>query len=98
MVGPWEHQENVDSPTVQVIRLKWFDTWLKGARTGMADTGTPLHLFENGGNQWVDLAAWPPSPGTFRFGGGPGALTYRSAPLAHAGVLDGPSDVTVYAR
>ncbi|MEU4240621.1 CocE/NonD family hydrolase [Actinoplanes sp. NPDC026619] len=106
MVGPWEHQENVDSPTVQAIRLKWFDTWLKGARTGMAGTGTPLHLFENGANQWVDVAAWPPSPGTFGFSGGPGtlswssagALTYRSAPLARAGVLDGPSDVTVYAR
>nr|WSY57287.1 hypothetical protein OG999_48955 [Streptomyces sp. NBC_00886] len=25
----------------------------------MADTSTPLHLFENGANPWVDSAAWP---------------------------------------
>lgn len=123
IVGPWEHQENVDGPTMQAIRLAWFDTWLKGARTGMAGTGTPLHLFENGANRWVDLAAWPPSPktGTFYLSGdhalssrrptGTGTetlswapaspantLTYISAPLARAGVLDGPTDVTVYAR
>jgi len=123
IVGPWEHQENVDGPTMQAIRLEWFDTWLKGARTGMASTDTPLHLFQNGAGRWVDVAAWPPSPktGTFYLGGGhalsPGrptgtdtdtlswapagpatTLTYTSAPLAHAAVLDGPTDVTIYAR
>jgi len=120
IVGPWEHQENVDGPTLQAIRLAWFDTWLKGARTGMADTDTPLHLFQNGANRWVDVAAWPPSPttGTFYLGGGHAlsprrpagadtetlswapatALTYTSAPLTRAAVLDGPTDVTIYAR
>jgi len=123
IVGPWEHQENVDGPTMQAIRLAWFDTWLKGARTGMASTDTPLHLFQNGADRWVDVAAWPPSPktGTFHLGGGHAlsprrpagtgtetlswapagpatTLTYTSAPLARAAVLDGPTDVTVYAR
>jgi uncharacterized protein len=120
IVGPWEHQENVDGPTLQAIRLAWFDTWLKGARTGLAGTGTPLHLFQNGAGRWVDLAAWPPSPrtGTFYLGGAhtltarrpagsgagtltrspAGTLTYTSAPLARAAVLDGPSGVTVYAK
>ena len=106
IVGPWEHQEAVDGPTLQAIRLAWFDTWLKGARTGTAGTRTPLHLFQNGVTRWVDVAAWPPSPrtGTFYLGAGTlrwepaSSLTYTSAPLTRAAVLDGPSDVTVYAR
>jgi predicted acyl esterase len=122
IVGPWTHGENVNGPALQAIRLRWFDTWLKGARTGMADTGAPLHLFENGANRWVDLAAWPAAPTTETFYLGAGhtlsarrptgpdaetlswapagpatTLTYTSAPLAHAAVLDGPTDVTVYA-
>jgi predicted acyl esterase len=88
----------------------------------MASTDTPLHLFENGANRWVDTAAWPPSPRTAtRYLGGDHALssrhpagtgtdtlswapastattlTYTGAPLARAAVLDGPTDVTVYA-
>jgi predicted acyl esterase len=108
IVGPWEHQEAVDGPALQAIRLAWFDTWLKGAPTGMAGTRTPLHLFQNGADRWVDTAAWPPSPATTRFplGARTGtlswdaadSLTYTSAPLDRAAVLDGPSDVTVDAR
>jgi len=123
IVGPWTHGENVNGPTLQAIRLQWFDTWLKDAATGMAETTTPLHLFENGANRWVDQAAWPPSPQvqTYYLGGNgsltvrrPGAagsdslswapvsssatLTYTTEPLAGAVVLDGPTDVTVYAE
>ena len=61
IVGPWTHGENVNATTLQNQRLEWYDTWLKGERTGMADTSTPLHLFENTANQWTDTAAWPPS-------------------------------------
>jgi hypothetical protein len=116
--GPWSHGENVDGPVLQALRLEWFDTWLKNAHTGMADTNTPLHLFENGANRWVDSAAWPPAPDvrTYQLGAGslittshnsgtdslswaPGsALTYTTAPLTRAAVLDGPTDVTVYAK
>jgi len=76
IVGPWTHGENVNGPTLQALRLEWFDTWLKDAATGMADTATPLHLFENGANRWVDQAAWPPSPQvqTYYLGGN-GSLT-----------------------
>jgi len=119
IVGPWTHGENVNGPTLQAIRLEWFDTWLKGARTGMASTSTPLHLFQNGANRWVDTAAWPPSPttGTFYLNGDHAlsarrpagtdtdtldwapatTLTYTSTPLPHPAVLDGPTDVTIYA-
>ena len=123
IVGPWTHGENVDAATLEGIRLEWFDTWLKGEHTGMADTGTPLHLFENNASQWVDTAAWPPSRSaqTYYLGAagtlsaaesasssGSGtlnwaaasptnSLTYTTAPLTRSAVLDGPSDLTVYA-
>ena len=61
IVGPWTHGENVNGTVLENIRLEWFDTWLKGERTGMANTATPLHIFENTASQWVDTAAWPPS-------------------------------------
>jgi hypothetical protein len=121
IVGPWTHGENVNASTLENLRLEWFDTWLKGQRTGMADTTTPLHIFENTASRWVDTAAWPPAPGAAPYYLGAGTLTtakpagagidtldwapatsantltYTSAPLAGSEVLDGPSDVTVYA-
>ena len=122
IVGPWTHGENVNGILLQDIRLEWFDLWLKGERTGMAGTATPLHIFENTANQWVDTAAWPPSPAASAYYLGAGgtlsagdpasrgtdtlswapataanSLTYTSAPLTGDLVLDGPSDLTVYA-
>jgi predicted acyl esterase len=104
IVGPWTHGEHVNETTLEEIRLEWFDTWLKGERTGMADTRTPLHLFENTTNRWVDTSAWPPSPqaksyrfdttGTLAWAPN-SSLTYTTPPIN--GVLDGPSDLTVYA-
>jgi predicted acyl esterase len=122
IVGPWTHGENVDGTVLENIRLEWFDTWLKGERTGMAGTAAPLHIFENTANQWVNTAAWPPSrsasayyltaggtigtskpasPGTGTLSWAPAtaanSLTYTSAPLTEPAVLDGSSDLTVYA-
>ncbi|MET7568351.1 CocE/NonD family hydrolase [Streptomyces sp. NPDC005492] len=121
IVGPWTHGEHVNEATLQAIRLEWFDTWLKNAPTGMASTSTPLHLFENGADTWVDSAAWPLSADarTYYLGDGslttdkptaPGSdtltwstataantLTYTTAPLSKAALLDGPTDVTLYA-
>jgi predicted acyl esterase len=123
IVGPWTHGENVNEPALQAIRLEWFDTWLKSAPTGMANTATPLHLFENGANQWVDQAAWPPAGQvqTFYLGGNgslaarrpsiagadsliwaaassANTLTYTTEPLAGPAVLDGPTEVSIYAE
>ena len=122
IVGPWTHGENVEGTVLENIRLEWFDTWLKGERTGMAGTSAPLHIFENTANQWVDTAAWPAAPAasTYYLGAGgtlsaghpasgaagtlawaaataTNSLTYTSAPLTRDAVLDGPSDLTVYA-
>jgi uncharacterized protein len=122
IIGPWTHGENVNGTVLEDIRLEWFDTWLKAERTGMADTSTPLHIFENTANRWVDTAAWPPSPAASAYYLGAGgtlgtsrpasagtdtlswapataanSLTYTSAPLTGDMVLDGPSDLTVFA-
>lgn len=72
IVGPWTHGENVDGVTLENQRLEWFDTWLRHEPTGMADTRTPLHIFENTASRWVDTAAWPPSTraATYSFGAG----------------------------
>jgi uncharacterized protein len=122
IIGPWTHGENVTGPILDALKLEWFDTWLKGEPAGWTRTSTPLHIFENNASQWVDTAAWPPSPATQTYylgntsltasrPAGPGSdslawaaasasstLTYTTAPLPRSVVLDGPSDVTVYAR
>src|SRR5579859_1646567 len=121
IVGPWTHGENVNGVTLEDLRLEWFDTWLRHEPTGMADTRTPLHIFENTAARWVDTAAWPPSSEAATYYLGAGALTtkephgtgqdtltwaaastsntltYTTAPLTRAAVLDGPSDVALYA-
>ncbi|MEA5366740.1 CocE/NonD family hydrolase [Amycolatopsis sp., V23-08] len=76
IVGPWTHGQHVNEDVLSNLRKEWFDTWLKGRPTGMANTAKPLHLFENGGDRWVDTAAWPPSTGTGTYYlGGNGTLT-----------------------
>lgn len=39
--------------------LEWFDTFLKGQKTGVQNTRTPLHLYEWHANQWVGAASYP---------------------------------------
>ena len=84
IVGPWGHAAHVTEDQLSNIRKEWFDTWLKGRPTGMADTTKPLHVFQNGANRWVDTAAWPPtlSTGTYYLNNA-GSLT--TAPPAAAG-------------
>jgi predicted acyl esterase len=53
--GPWTHGQGLD----ESIQLEWFDTWLKGQHTRIADTDTPMHLFEMGSARWVNAATYP---------------------------------------
>ena len=46
----------------------------------MANTTTPLHLFENTASQWVDTAAWPPSRSSTYYLGATGTLSAPSSP------------------
>ncbi len=41
------------------IMLEWFDTWLKHKETTLDKTHTPIHLFEEGTNRWVNAAQYP---------------------------------------
>ena len=34
VIGPWKHGQGLDDS----IQLEWYDTWLKGKDTGIADT------------------------------------------------------------
>jgi hypothetical protein len=125
IVGNWMHGENTSGPELSQIKLEWFDTWVKGEKTGLDKTSTPLHVWEEGANQWVNSAAYPLTLDAQRMYLGDAALTsakppaksasdqltwaapststpgtivtYTSAPLEHPRVLDGPTDVTVFA-
>jgi predicted acyl esterase len=82
IVGPWTHGEHVNEDVLSNIRKEWFDTWLKGRPTGMANTTKPLHLFQNGGDRWVDTAAWPPSTGTATYYLNSGSALTTTRPAA----------------
>jgi predicted acyl esterase len=55
IVGNGSHGQGLDKG----IELEWYDTWLKGQRTNIKDTSTPLHLFEQGSNVWVNASTLP---------------------------------------
>ena len=61
VVGPWGHGQGLD----ESIELEWFDTWLKGEHTDMADTRTPMHIYANGEGSdsgWVNASTNPVAP------------------------------------
>jgi len=55
ILGEWGHGEGLDNGIV----LQWFETWLKGADTGIQDTPTPMHLYEQGSERWTNAARYP---------------------------------------
>ena len=57
--GPWGHGGGID----QNLQLEWFDTWLKGQPTGMAETGTPMHLWDETAQHWINTASVPMTTG-----------------------------------
>jgi putative CocE/NonD family hydrolase len=58
VMGPWHHV-TVDQALLDRLALRWFDTWLKDEATGMAETTTPLHLWQHGAERFVDTARYP---------------------------------------
>ena len=59
VIGPWFHNSTGHGERVQLLLLRWFDRWLKGARNGVDRTRTPLHAFELNGGRWIDAARYP---------------------------------------
>jgi len=55
VVGPWMHGQGLD----EAIQLEWYDTWLKGEKTGITDTQTPMHLYELQAKEWVNATTYP---------------------------------------
>ncbi|HWC36767.1 MAG TPA: CocE/NonD family hydrolase [Mycobacteriales bacterium] len=56
--GPWEHL-NGSAVDVDYLELEWFDTWLKGEHTGMANTPTPLHYYDLGTGRFDETTTYP---------------------------------------
>jgi uncharacterized protein len=55
VIGPWMHGQGLD----EGIQLEWYDTWLKGEKTGIDDTPTSMHLDVLQSNQWVNATTYP---------------------------------------
>ena len=62
--GPWYHTTagtglDYDGLDLNGVELAWFDQWLKGIGTGIADTSTPLHLEDLSTGQYAEQSHWP---------------------------------------
>jgi putative CocE/NonD family hydrolase len=85
-IGPWYHVTAGRGVALDLIELDWFDRWLKGERTGIDRTTTPIHVYEIGANRWVRASRYPYNqarPVTYYLG--PGGSLRRSAPTASRG-------------
>lgn len=86
LTGPWYHSTLGSSHTdLNSLQLAWFDRWLKGRRTGIDRTRTPLHAIDPDGRRF-GLARYPTpaaTPAPLFLGAG-GTLS-RRAPAATGG-------------
>jgi uncharacterized protein len=57
LTWPWE--------SLHVEALAWFDHWLKGHDTGIAD-GPAIRYFLPGADQWRTATTWPPSGAAYQ--------------------------------
>ena len=58
VIGSGEHGAGMDP----AIELEWFDRWLKHDRNAIDETSTPMHLFEEQGERWINAARYPMVP------------------------------------
>jgi putative CocE/NonD family hydrolase len=56
--GPFTHLSG-STAVLDPLMLEWFDTWLKGEDTGMANTPTPLHYYDLGTKSYTEQAHYP---------------------------------------
>ena len=73
LMGPWYHVTAGDGIDMERLQLQWFDQWLKGIDTGIADVRTPLHLFQLGGDKYLEASRYPfpeATPTTYYLGAG----------------------------
>jgi putative CocE/NonD family hydrolase len=72
--GPYTHlQGGGIGSSFDALELRWFDTWLKGVDTGMAQTPTPLHYYDLGTEHYAETTTYPltgAKPTVYYFGAG----------------------------
>jgi putative CocE/NonD family hydrolase len=63
--GPYTHGAiALVGTTLDQLQLEWFDTWLKGADTGMAQAPNPLHYYDLGTGHYAEARTYPLSGAT----------------------------------
>jgi putative CocE/NonD family hydrolase len=71
--GPFTHLSiAISGNSLDELQLRWFDTWLKGVDSGMAEAPHPLHYFDLGTKQYAEENTYPisaASPTTYYFTG-----------------------------
>ncbi len=55
VVGPGGHGAGIDKE----LQLRWYDHWVKQQNTGIDQSGTGMHLYELGGDRWINQTSWP---------------------------------------
>jgi predicted acyl esterase len=55
IMGPGGHGQGLDKG----IMLEWYDTWLKGQKTGLDEARSPMHLYEVETDRWVNARTYP---------------------------------------
>ena len=101
LYGPWYHLAAGTGVDVYKLELAWFDRWLKGVSTGINRTRRPVHLFELGGDRYVDTDRYPiagTTPTTLYLGGGrsgSGALSTNDGSLGAAAPAAGQASDTM---
>lgn len=86
LMGPWFHVQYGEGIDLDPILLRWLDTWLKDADTGIPEESTPFHTYEMGTGRLLDVARYPideATPTTYFLNDG-GNLT-TEAPAAASG-------------
>jgi uncharacterized protein len=86
LMGPWDHLEAGAGVDLNAIALRWFDTWLRDRATGMAETTTPLHLYQLGADRWFDTTHYPLVEATpTRYSLGEGGTLTKTRPASPTG-------------
>ena len=57
--GPWSHVVAGEGFGLERMALRWFDTWLRGERTGLERVKNPVHVYDLGRKTWIDRRHYP---------------------------------------
>ncbi len=55
ILGDWAHGQGLEP----LIFVQWYDSWIKGLKTGLENTKNPLHIYEVGSERWINTDRYP---------------------------------------